>query len=89
MRITCRVTQRDIEQGIPQNGYYCPIARAVERALDKRKPKGRQVIVGTHDVSVDGCWIRLPLRALKGRYDFDHGHHVSPFTFSIEVPDGY
>ena len=31
MRI--RVTQRDIDEGVQNNSFHCPVARAVRRAL--------------------------------------------------------
>ena len=45
MRI--RVTQRDINEGLQSNSFYCPVARAVKRAFGASEVWVREIIIVT------------------------------------------
>ena len=51
MRI--RVTQRDIDEGVQDNSFHCPVARAVRRALGAGEVWVREIIIVTKSGSQD------------------------------------
>lgn len=78
--ITVNVTQEDIDHGVANNCFKCPIARAVERALPGSDPTVRNFVYlyGTHCGSAD-----LPLKAGEFIDRFDNNESVSPLTFDL------
>ena len=79
MAVTITVTQEDIDQGIRESYYSCPIARAAERALKWR------VMVYTDTILVgdSGCDYKLPESAQEFISRFDTGKPVKPFSFEV------
>lgn len=83
MRI--EVTQEDIDNGIPEDCWRCPVARAVCRVLSASES----------DISVDGVnithflgpgdWIDYPTPQLVNEFieAFDAKSTVIPFSFDI------
>jgi len=51
MRI--RVTQRDVDEGVQNNSFHCPVARAVRRALGAGEVWVREIIIVTKSGSRD------------------------------------
>lgn len=83
-----KVTQEDIEKGIPEHCGKCPIARAIRRAM----PDAISVGVGSIGVEwFDKSGFRvaeLPQQAQQFIYYFDFGEPVQPFEFDLEIPQG-
>lgn len=80
---TINVIQRDIDRGEPASDR-CPIARAIRRHL----AKGTLVwVTGAPEALIDTRRIHLPYDAMCFVYDFDRNRPVSPFTFTLNIPD--
>lgn len=80
------VTQDDIDCGCREDGENCPIAKAVERKT------GLAVNVTEREVEFDHCDYSalLPEEAQQFVYEFDLDQRdVEPFSFTLEVPDGF
>lgn len=90
---TIRVTQADIERGVPGKAFLCPVARAIRRAFNANPAC---VAVGRSDVSIvlgsisaDNyeCFdVTLPPKAREFVRAFDTDQPVQPFTFRLKVP---
>lgn len=82
--ITVNVTREDIKMG-GRNCWNCPIHRAVKRAT------GFPYVIGWVNVYADrfmGKWVcKLPDVATEFIEALHNGKSVSPFTFTLEVPD--
>ena len=75
------VTDNDIEQGIPHDTTFCPVALALYRTT------------GDQDVNVGGFRARsnhrfyaLPKRVQNWIRRFDRGQPVKPFSFVLDSP---
>lgn len=78
MKIKIEVTAKDIVDGCPQDGEYCPIALAAARA-------GLQsVFVDEDGLYADGFEGLLPDDAVDFIRAFDQYEAVEPITFEIE-----
>lgn len=89
MKTTIEVTEADIEKGAPRDGCGCPLALAISRKLDYPRCSvalGNAVLHGKGFYSED---IPLPEEACEFYHDFDYGRPVSPFSFTIDVPEKY
>jgi len=76
------VTQNDIDNGIPQNPWSCPIANAIKREAIKRE-QNANVSVGTGRIKIDGRRWRTTKVMIKFIKDFDNGKIVKPHCFKI------
>jgi hypothetical protein len=75
------VTQDDIRQGLPHNGYFCPVACAIKRQL-----KSPSAYVGVKiSFLKDGVVIDVPLPDMVRDFirAFDNDGFVEPFEFEI------
>lgn len=72
------VTQRDIDEGEPENPNACPIARAITR-----KFKAENAYVTASAATIDGSYYPLPVEASDFVNDFDAGYDVEPFVFVL------
>lgn len=86
MKVRINVTQRDIKEGEPRNGYLCPVARAVRRHL----ADGRFVNVSDH-LRIGGLTEAYPLpsRITEFITQYDRFEIVNPVRFSIDLPEEY
>lgn len=73
-----KVTQADIDSGIPRSGCTCPIALAVKRT----HPDLTLIGVSPHSIASTCEIYVLPAVARNFIYDFDAERQVEPFTFS-------
>lgn len=79
MSIRIHVTQRDIDEGVPGDINFCPVARAI-----KRKLKKDNVIVSTYGIRIDGLLKATPLDARTLIQAFDFGKPVQPLVFVLD-----
>lgn len=75
-QLVVRVTQDDINNGVPGNPHLCPIARAVRRAGRER------VSVDNDEIVTRSKTFDLPTEAVRFLCRFDASRPVKPFTFS-------
>lgn len=85
--IKVKVTDEDIDKGVRHDCDWCPVARAVKRALygkpgDALIPDG-PVKVNKFRIEIDGGRMVAPPSVLKFVEDFDSEEAVSPFEFEI------
>lgn len=87
--VRVRVTQEDIDAGVPSDGCNCPIALAIGRVL----PNGYCVDVGVTTVAVfhserklDYVEVALPYEAHAAILDFDFSDFMEPFEFDLSLP---
>lgn len=74
------VTQEDIDAGIQQRCYDCPIARALNRH------SGKSCRVDGFGVRIPGVGdYPLPPSAMIFASEFDQGLPVQPFTFELPI----
>ena len=80
------VTQENIDQGEPQNGVSCPIARALEELGYTDFHVGTDEIMFTLDT--DTRYVSLPARAQEfiERFDDRYAEGCEPFSFQIVNP---
>lgn len=93
MRLHVEVTQEDIEQGEPLDGFTCMVALAVQRATEGAFGQygvyayRTRLKLGPSRVSV-----RLARRVTSAIYRFDQRHRgvrpPEPFSFDIDIPEG-
>ena len=84
MRI--RVTQRDIDEGVQNNSFHCPVARAVRRALGAGEVWVREIIIVTKSGSRDAYVTPPAVTDFIERYDSAILDFESPkpFSFTLE-----
>ena len=84
MRI--RVTRRDIEEGVQDNCFHCPVARAVRRALGAGEVWVREIIIVTKSGSRDTYVTPPAVSDFIERYDSATLEFKSPepFTFALK-----
>lgn len=82
--VTVEVTRRDIVNGRRRSCRHCPIALALGRlmATDNVFVGDTRAGVGETDLLFD-----LPEEAVRFIRDFDACEPVSPFTFTLDLPD--
>lgn len=86
--ILVNVTAEDIARGVKSESSLCPIACALRKIL----LLGTRISVGVDDVGLYGQPhfhgdIDLPDEAGEWVQQYDKGLPVSPFTFTLEIPD--
>lgn len=83
------VTQDDINRGVRNNPWHCPISSAVKRRFKRRFKLNSEVTTdrnSCHICSEGGCcWFRLDDTASQFILDFDMGQPVSPFKFTVPM----
>ena len=85
-RITVRVEQRHIDEGVPNEPGMCPVALAI-----KGQPGCRRVLVGHCGGHVyfenfrPPASFHLPKKVSKFILDFDEGEDVEPFEFKMNL----
>jgi hypothetical protein len=91
MTVTIDVTAKDIEKGYQGSCTACPVALAVMRHL---KPGlfpsvGSAVRIHMFGDYVGHCrgFALTPLVAISFMGDFDAGIKVSPFSFTLDLPE--
>ena len=79
-----QVTQEDIDEGERGHCYYCPVALAIGRTLNRRN----FIYVGGQGIRDVAKWVieTLPPGVLDFVCKFDNGEPVSPFSFELEIP---
>jgi len=80
--VTVKVTTEDIENGMKESCFHCPVARACGRA-GIVKPAVRKYAVWHGS---DRTRTELPASAQQFIEDFDNGEPVVPFSFDLELP---
>jgi len=83
MRI--RVTQRDIDEGVQDNSFHCPVARAVRRALGAGEVWVREIIIVTKLGSRDTYVTPPAVSDFIERYDSAVLEFESPKPFSFTL----
>jgi hypothetical protein len=88
MIVKIQVTADDIAKGEPQDGCYCPIARACLRVF----PSLPALVVSHEDLFADADSNKypvapLPVTARDFISRFDMYRPVEPFEFDLDVPD--
>jgi hypothetical protein len=81
--LTIEVTQEDIERGVKQECWDCPIALALFRTTGKEwsvAPSSCRELGTLTDYI-------FPAEATEFIRSFDLGYPVSPFSFKLEVPE--
>ena len=78
--VKINVTAKDIEKGVYESIYLCPVARAIKRAT-----KGIQPAVFPKTVVIDGLTFGLPEQATEFINEYDRGNEVKPFSFKMEL----
>ena len=86
MEVEVKVTQSDIDNGVKNNCYSCPIALAIDR------------VVGRFHVSVNALSAKVGLwegwwntSSQQSRFieSYDKGYRVEPFSFTLDIPERY
>lgn len=87
------VTQKDIENGVPDRNMECPIALSLRRRLHSEDVR---VYQSKFSISylIDDVWatdvFELPSKAMNFIERFDDHQKVKPFTFEIDIdPEKY
>ena len=90
---TCEITEDDIALGLHGHPFGCPVARAIERAINRPKhvvsvfPKEAALLTGRplHRRIIGS--IDLPAPILRFIKDFDKGREVKPLTFVATIEE--
>ena len=81
---TVNVTQKDIDEGVAEDCYACPIALAAMRATGCKgagvSPYYLRLFYDNEEASY-----RLPRAAERFVLDFDEGKPVEPFSFTVTI----
>lgn len=100
MKVNVNVTQKDIDNGMDNNGFLCPISLALRRRINNRSfvPSTKKSLIRIYR----GHWtnphcqlvamppdVVLPEKATKFINKFDEHETVKPFSFSIDIPKKY
>jgi hypothetical protein len=80
-QIELEVTEADIERGSTESPWYCPIALALKRTLNKRIG-----ISVSSELTIDHVYIKTPARLSRFMVRFDSGKRVKPFKFTFRFP---
>jgi hypothetical protein len=83
MRI--RVTQRDIDEGVQDNSFHCPVARAVRRALGAGEVWVREIIIVTKAGAKETYVTPPDALDFMERYDSAVLEFESPKPFSFTL----
>lgn len=88
--VTIDVIDQDIKVGTRRNAFFCPIARAANRALGGHGYSYSQMHVQVGDNLLGfrfGKPVFLSPQAIKFMEDFDTGNPVVPFSFRVAIAD--
>lgn len=87
MIIRIRVTQYQIEHGLPHSATRCALALALTEALREPIVVSRTWFSSLRSENI--LWNGMPLskRAQKFRKDYDAGRPVKPFWFRVNIPE--
>lgn len=80
-QIKINVVEEDITSGLRRSAQNCPIARAIQRELDRRDRSGIEVT--TSYIKVDGKLYKLPKKSQQFVKRFDNKMSVKPFSFML------
>lgn len=83
-KIRVVVTQDHIDRGIPKDGCWCPIARAI-RDLGDNAFDGLEIEVDELLVRVGDQTGKLPPEGLAFIEAFDEGRPVAPLAFDLDL----
>ncbi len=89
-RVKVKVTKEDIAKGKACNTHYCPIARAVARALDipcVYVSVNGGTLAYARDKDDNSKRYMLSFKAQQFVDTFDQGHKVRPFNFMMSEYD--
>ena len=78
-----RITDEDIEQGVPCSPSRCPVARAIRRDTGSA---ASNLTVNGATIWIGNVYYRTPSSAFDFIFDFDHGDPVAPFEFELGLP---
>ncbi len=84
--IRVEVTAADIAKGEPTNEKFCPVARALARALNR--PVKVLALKWTDNMALRDCqlgWRFLPVKATRFIRRLDNRQSVKPFSFTIDL----
>lgn len=91
MKIDIKVRKKHIKTGLRSSPSYCPVSLAIKEQQAAALPG---VLVGTSyvdyaDPKVRASRVRtmLPNFVRRRIHKFDTGGGMTPFAFSVEVPD--
>ncbi len=71
--IIAKVTQADIDKGVPRDMHKCPVSLAVQRALGGKYVGQQAQLRPLHEI------------AMKFMREFDAGMKVEPVEFPVEI----
>ena len=98
---TFQVTQEDIENGVGNNPYHCPIAQSFDR-LDLKCEHGEKIVVYVQIPYIDFCFdncsvcsdtleeyqsLRISDRASYKVDKYDRTGIMEPFGFKLRLPN--
>jgi hypothetical protein len=76
---TITVTQEDINVGMPNRCYRCPVALALTRAFNETA----EVLYGSAYIVDSRQYLKLPIEVSCFISSFDKGEPVKPFSFEV------
>ena len=79
MRI--HITKTDIKEGIRNDAYWCPVARAIRRQF---KLKARDSVRVDGDIWICHVFYLMPKKVSNFVDAFDYDGKGKPFSFSLE-----
>lgn len=79
--IELEVTAEDIARGKTESPWYCPVALALKRTLNKRTG-----VAVSSELSIDHAYIKTPARISRFTVAFDRGKRVRPFRVAFWFP---
>lgn len=79
------VTQADIDAGVKQECFRCPIALAARRVFDHDVSVDDEYIIHYASTEVKADFYALPDEARQFVQHFDHGDPVTPFSFEVSL----
>lgn len=87
-KLKVTVTAHDIKKGVARSRNYCPIARAIRRAIHYKNNVQVNGIIARIEAKYT-CLTKnkadLPLKATRFIRDFDGGAKVKPFTMVLKL----
>ena len=90
MTYTINVTAEDIACGGRGNCSRCPVAKALTRCVPGVKESYASYTGGSlYAIAGPGLRVKFPIEVAYFISDFDSGLPVSPFTFTVEIPENH
>lgn len=88
---TINVTSEDISRGEPKNARCCPVAIAIGRHANwaTEVTVDRYEIGFETDINCESELVSTPAEASEFIKDFDAGMPVQPFSFNLDIPEGF